>query len=152
MGKKIKIYLDTSVISALFDARNPERQELTENFFEKIEMFDIFVSDIVFAEIDDISNENLKKLMREQIIEFNILQIDEETSKLADEYVKNGAIPSAYSEDALHIAISTLHEIDYLLSWNFRHIVKMKTRKIVNMVNFTLGYPDLRIITPAELL
>jgi len=45
-----------------------------------------------------------------------------------------------------------MNEIDYLLSWNFEHIVKVKTRRIVNMVNISAGYPDLEIITPAELL
>ena len=57
-----------------------------------------------------------------------------------------------YSEDALHIAIATLNKMDYLLSWNFRHIVKIKTRRIINKVNLSLGYSELSIITPAELI
>ncbi|NVM56442.1 MAG: type II toxin-antitoxin system VapC family toxin [Candidatus Helarchaeota archaeon] len=152
MGSKIKIYLDTSVISALFDNRNPERQELTRIFFEKIDIFDVYVSEVVFAEIDNLKDIDLKDKFKDVVIGFKILQIDEESRKLAKHYVKQGAIPSEYSEDALHIAISTLNEIDYLLSWNFRHIVKVKTRRIVNITNLSLGYPDLKIATPAELI
>lgn len=152
MKKIIKIYLDTSVISALYDDRNPERQELTAIFFEKIDDFDVFISEIVLAEIERIKTEDLKKKMRKRAINYKILKINEATRKLASEYIKNNAIPEAYSEDALHIAISTLNNIDYLLSWNFRHIVKEKTRKIINMVNLSQNYPKLKIITPAELL
>lgn len=152
MKKKIKVYLDTSVISALFDEKNPERQVLTRKFFEQMYTFEIYVSEVVFAEIDDTKDINLKDKLKNIATSFNVLSIDEESRKLADKYVQNDAIPKDYSEDALHIAISTLNEIDYLLSWNFRHIVKVKTRRIVNMVNLSSGYPDLKIITPAELI
>jgi len=97
-------------------------------------------------------NAQLKGKLRNTAVSFEILSIDEETRKLANEYVKHGAIPAEYSEGALYIALSTLNAIDYLLSWNFRHIVKVKTRRIVNMVNLSLGYPDLKIATPAELI
>jgi len=152
MRKKIKVYLDTSVISALFDDRNPERQDLTKRFFDKIESFKVYISEVVLAEIDATKDVQVKGKLRNTAVSFEVLSIDEGTRKLANEYVKHSAIPAEYSEDALHIAISTLNEIDYLLSWNFRHIVKVKTRRIVNMVNLSLDYPDLKIATPAELI
>jgi len=152
MKRKVKVYLDTSVISAVFDNRNPERQFLTKTFLERIEMFNAYVSEVVLAEIGDTRDVQLRNKLREKAVSLKILPIDEESRTLADEYVKHKAIPSDYSEDALHIAISTMNEIDYFLSWNFEHIVKVKTRKIVNMVNASAGYPDLEIITPAELL
>jgi len=152
MRKKIRVYLDTSVLSALFDDRNPERQDLTKRFFDEIESFKVYISEVVLAEIDATKDAQLKGKLRNTAVYFEVLSIDEETRKLANEYVKHGAIPAEYSEDALHIAISTLNEIDYFLSWNFRHIVKVKTRRIVNMVNLSFGYPDLKIATPAELI
>ncbi len=152
MHKRIRVYLDTSVISALFDGRNPERQGLTREFFEQMETFDVYISEVVLAEIDDIRDAQLKNKLINAAISFEILPIDEESRRLASEYVTQGAIPADYSEDALHIAISTINAIDYLLSWNFRHIVKVKTRRIVNMVNLSLGYSDLKIVTPAELI
>ncbi len=150
--KKLRVYLDTSVISALFDEKNPERQYLTKKFFERIESFEVHVSEVVLAEIEDTKDLQLKDNLRNTAISFNILPIDEESRKLAGEYVKYDAVPIDYEEDALHIAISTLNEIDYLLSWNFKHIVKVKTRGIVNRVNISFGYPDLKIATPAELI
>ena len=152
MRKKIRVYLDTSVISALFDDRNPERQDLTKRFFDEIESFEVYISEVLLAEIDATKDAQLKDKLRNTAVSFEILSIDEESRRLANEYVKHGAIPAEYSEDALHIAISTLNAIDYLLSWNFRHIVKVKTRRIVNMVNLSLGYLDLKIATPAELI
>jgi len=82
----------------------------------------------------------------------DVLPIDAESREFAEEYIKQGAIPLGYLEDALHIAIATLNEMDYLLSWNFRHIVRVKTRRIVNMVNLMRGYPDIQIVSPAEVL
>jgi predicted nucleic acid-binding protein len=152
MEEKIRIYLDTSVISAYFDERNPERKFLTELFFKQIEMFDAYVSEVVLAEIDDTRDLQLRAKLRDKAISLKVLPIEEESRTLTDEYVKHEAIPSDYPEDALHIAISTMNKIDYLLSWNFEHIVRVKTRRIVNMVNASFGYPDLEIITPAELL
>lgn len=152
MRRRIKVYLDTSVISALFDERNPQRQLLTQTFFENAEAFDVYVSEAVLAEIDDTRDNRLRKKLRETAISFEILPLNEECRALAGEYVRHGAIPSDYPEDALHISIATANGIDYLLNWNFKHIVKVKKRKIVNIVNAALGYPDLEIITPAELL
>lgn len=152
MRGKIKIYLDTSVISALFDEKNPERQFLTQRFFGQIETFDTYVSEVVLAEIDKTKDLPLQKKLRNTAISFKILPIDEESRALADQYVKQRAIPSDYTEDALHISIASVNKMEYLLSWNFEHIVKVKTRKIVNLVNTSLGYPDLEIATPAELI
>lgn len=143
--------MDTSVISALFDERNPSRQFLTQLFFENIKVFDTYVSEVVLAEIDETRDTGLRGKLRETAISFKLLSIDEESRVLADEYIKHGAIPSDYSEDALHISITVVNRIDYLLSWNFEHIVKVKTRRIVNMVKASISYPDLEIVTPAEL-
>jgi len=149
---KIKVYLDTSVISALFDKKNPERQNLTKKFFEQAKRFDVHISEVVLAEIDETRDVVLKGKLRDTATSFEVLPVDEESRRIASEYVAHGAIPIDYPEDALHIAISTINEIDYLLSWNFEHIVKVKTRRIVNTVNLSLGYPDLQIATPAELI
>jgi len=152
MRRKIKVYLDTSVISALFDEMNPQRQFLTQLFFENIGAFDAYISEVVLAEIDETRDTRLRKKLRKTAISFKLLSMDDESKMLADEYVGHGAIPSDYPEDALHISIATVNGIDYLISWNFEHIVKVKTRRIVNMVNASLGYPDLEIVTPGELI
>ena len=67
-------------------------------------------------------------------------------------YILNKAIPSKYSEDALHIASAVLNNMDFLASWNFKHIVKLKTKNIVKMVNTLNKFTNVEIITPAEIL
>ena len=152
MKRKIKVYLDTSVISALFDEKNPQRQFLTQLFFKSVESLDVYISEVVLAEIDDTRDTRLREKLKKTAISFKVLPINQESRILADEYVRQRAMPSDYPEDALHISIATVNSLNYLLSWNFEHIVKVKTRKIVNMINDSLGYPDLEIITPAELI
>ena len=152
MRKRIKVYMDTSVISALFDDRNQQRQVLTQRFFEDVDTFDAYVSELVLAEIDGTRDVGLRSKLREIATRFKLLPIDEKDRTIAREYVRHGAIPPDYSEDALHISMASANGMDYLLSRNFEHIVKLKTRRIVSMVNASLGYPDLAIATPAELL
>ncbi|MBN2152456.1 MAG: type II toxin-antitoxin system VapC family toxin [Candidatus Lokiarchaeota archaeon] len=151
MARKIKIYLDTSVISAKFDDRNPDRKELTENFFVIIDQYDPYISRITIAEIENTPDEALKSKMQDCVKGFNVLEISEATENLARQYVKGGAIPKKYQEDAYHIAFAVINEVDYLLSWNFKHVVKQKTRAIANMVNTINRYRNIDIITPAEL-
>jgi predicted nucleic acid-binding protein len=148
----MKIYLDTSVISALFDDRNPERKALTEEFFSRIGIYSTYISELTLAEIERTPDKTLKSKMSGTIKGFSILEINESVEELANEYVKYGAIPESYSEDAYHIAVAVLNEMDYLLSWNFRHIVRKRTRDIVRMVNTLRDLKQVEIITPGELL
>ena len=148
----MKIYLDTSVISALFDDRNPERKALTQEFFSQLIVYSLFISELTIAEIERTPDHKLRQKMREVIEDFSVLEITESTAELAEEYVKYGAVPASYPEDAFHIAVSVLNEMDYVLSWNFRHIVRRKTRDIVRMINTMRNLKNIEIITPAELL
>lgn len=107
---------------------------------------------MVLAEIYNTKNVHLKKLLTEKAYSFKILPVNLKSANLSDEYLRNKIVPAGYAEDALHIAIASINKIDYLLSWNFEHLVKMKTRDIVNKVNISRHYPQLQIITPAELL
>jgi len=148
----MKIYLDTSVISALFDERNPERKALTEEFFSKIAIYTTYISELTIAEIERTPDQSLRDKMRQEIKKLSILEVNEAAEELAAEYIKYGAVPGSYFEDAYHISVAVLNEMDYLLSWNFRHIVREKTRDIVRMVNTLRNLKHVEIITPGELL
>ena len=152
MVEKLKIYLDTSVISALFDERNPERRALTELFFKDLDKYDIYISEIVVTEIEKTPDKILKDKMAEFSSRFSIIDVMDEVERLADEYISQQAIPGQYPEDAYHIALAVLNQMDYLLSWNFKHVVRRKTRDIVRMVNTLHGVRQIEIMTPAELL
>ena len=149
---KPKIYLDTSVISAYWDNRQPARMDLTRDFWQKINEFEVFISKIVVAEInkwDDPEKKRLITLARN----FEILSVENKrVIHLAEKYIKEKLIPPSQNLDATHIAVAAVNNIDTLLSWNFRHIVRKKVRLGVNYINNLLGYNSIEIITPAELI
>jgi predicted nucleic acid-binding protein len=147
----MKVYLDTSVISALFDARNPERQALTEAFFRQSADFEIFSSEITLAEIERTHDIVLREKMKAVLMRFPIFDVDDRTESLASEYVLHDAVPANYRGDALHIAAAVINDMDCLLSWNFDHLVKRKTKDIVKMVNTLNKLGQIEIMTPAEL-
>ena len=148
----MKIYLDTSVISALFDDRNPERKVLTEEFFSEIRIYDTYIFELTIAEIERTPDQTLRDKMKQAVKGFSILEINESVEELAKEYIKYGAVPESYLEDAYHIAVAVLNEMDYLLSWNFRHIVRRRTKDVVRMVNTLRKQKQIEIIAPGELL
>lgn len=152
MKKRIKVYLDTSVISALFDYRNPERQSLTEQFFNEIMNYNVYLSVITLAEVDRTPDEQLRDKMEEMLMGHSVLSLSDDVNSLAEEYIKNKTVTENHKEDAFHIAVAVLNEMDYLLSWNFKHLVREKTRGVVNMVNTMNNLKKIEIITPAEIL
>ncbi len=90
--------------------------------------------------------------MKEVASQLPTIPLTDDVEWLANEYVRYGAIPKGYPEDASHIAIATLYEVDCLVSWNFKHIVRRKTKNIVRMVNTIHGLREIEILTPAELM
>ena len=123
MKRKLSVYLDTSVISALFDDQNPQRKDLTKEFFDKKDNFNLVVSDTVLLEIEKIENPQLHDQMILFVSPFKSFSITPDIEELSLEYVRNGAISQNHLEDAYHIPIATINKMDCLISWNFRHIV-----------------------------
>ena len=145
-----KVYLDTSVISALFDKRTPERMEMTKNAWEQIKNYEVFISDAVVEELQ-MADASLIEKFNNVIANFNILLATDEAQALAKTYVEQEVFPAKYFDDALHVAICSVNEIGLLLSWNFRHLVKVKTRRMVSAINIMKDYPPVEIIAPPEL-
>ena len=81
-----------------------------------------------------------------------LLEINIEAEELAERYVKEGIIPPRYRSDALHIAMAVINGIGAIISWNFEHIVKLKTRIMVNGINRLLGYHEIEICSPEEVV
>ena len=149
--KKTKLYLDTSVPSFLFADDSPEKREVTIQFWDtlKLGLYDIFISDILLTEISRSeipSPQELEDKLSEIVLE--IVSVNEDVFSLAQKYVDEGIIPQTYQDDALHIALATYNEADALISWNFKHMVKLKTIRGVNGINRMLGLKELEILTP----
>ncbi len=112
-----------------------------------------YISDVVLTEIRKAPKGRDQSLMR--IVEgypFTILDITEGVLALAEKYIREGIIPRRYENDALHIAVAVVHGMDSLISWNFRHIVKPETRRKVNAVNRLLGYGEIDLSSPEEVV
>jgi hypothetical protein len=71
---------------------------------------------------------------------------------LANEYVAARVIPVSSRGDARHVAIATLAGSDALVSWNFRHLVNLRRKRLVHSVNIRLGYPLIELVSPEEVL
>ena len=150
--KKEKVYLDTSVISAYYDNRVQERQEATKRFWHDIlPGYGAYISHITVEEIDNTKNKKLRKKFKKLISGFTLLKINEKIKHLAQSYVEKEIFPEKYIEDALHVAVASHYGITYLVSWNFKHLVKVKTRKLVNSVNILEGFNEIEIVSPQEL-
>jgi predicted nucleic acid-binding protein len=139
------------VPSFLFADDSPEKLEVTIQFWYilKMGLYDIVISDILLTEISRSeipSAQELEDKLSEIVIE--IVSVSEDIFSLAQKYIDEGIIPQKYQDDALHIALATYNEADALISWNFKHMVKLKTIRGVNGINRMLGFKELEILTP----
>ncbi len=156
----ISIYLDTSVINFLFADDAPEKKEITVDLFDNYiakDIYDVFISQFVFQEIEQTNDEAKKKKLFYVIEKYPLqpLIIDDivTVDALADAYIEHGIIPAKKRLDALHVACSVIYRIDYLISWNYKHLANVNKEKRIISFNFTQNYiHPLRIITPLELL
>lgn len=157
---KTQIYLDTSTINFLFADDAPEKRDITIDFFEssiRTEIYETFVSEFVLAEIY-LTTDNEKKLKLLNVIDsypVSVLKIlnKEEVRTLAEAYIYNKIIPEKKLFDALHIATCTIYQINFLVSWNFRHLANIRKEQQVRIVNISNNYfHDLRIISPTQLM
>jgi predicted nucleic acid-binding protein len=148
--KNNKVYLDTSVISALFDTRTPERMFQTETAWRQVTKYSVYLSEIVIEELEK-NPEPLRSKMLDAIKGFIVLPVTETAQALADIYVKQGIFPEKYYDDALHVAIASANHIGIILSWNFTHLVKLKTRRMVVLINTMEDFLPVEIISPPEL-
>jgi hypothetical protein len=146
-----RVYIDTSVIGGCFDK---EFEEWSNRLFEDFKSGKkiAVISDIT---LDELSDSPQKVQDNFNTIPENYLEIiisDSESRKLADLYLKEGAVSKKFYEDALHIAISTINQVNVLSSWNFKHIVNLDRIRLYNAVNLKNGFSFLEIRTPREIL
>lgn len=149
----MRIYIDTSVINGLY-AQDVEIKTATLEFFKNACMFNynLYASEVTIDEIEHTPQESKKLLLKNTIDEYQIelLSVTEEAKHLAKCYIDAKIIPQKYFPDALHIAVATTYNIPVLLSWNFEHMVKVKTKLAVIGINRQQGYPIIEISSPME--
>lgn len=155
--KKRRIYLDTTVVSFYYAKDAPEKAIITREFFDKVlpgAKYEIFLSEVTIRELANTKELELcdKFLKLVQGLSVEVVTLTSEISQLAKQFVEEGYIPIKYREDALHLAFALVYNADYLMSWNFKHIVKMQTRESVKMMALRGGFKPFEIITPEEVV
>ena len=147
---KLRLYLDTSVITAHFDARRPERQAETQTFWRQLPQFEVSISDLTAVELQETADARLRKEMEEIVRPFSVIHLNAEMHELARYYLEQGIFPLAVLNDALHVACAVVSRQDVLVSWNFRHLVNRRRRTMINEANAMRRYPTIEIVAPPE--
>jgi predicted nucleic acid-binding protein len=148
---KQRIYIDTSVIGGCFDQ---EFEEWSNRLFDDFKAGKIIavVSDITLDELSDAPKrvQDIFASIPDDSLE--IVTSDAGSRDLAEQYIIEKAVSGKFYEDAMHIAIATIKQVNVLASWNFKHIVNLERIRMYNSVNLKNGYWILEIRTPREIL
>jgi hypothetical protein len=147
---KYRIYIDTSVVGGYFDI---EFEIATKEFFSWFENNDVVfvISDLLDLELINAPEKVRNSLDRYNIEKFERINLDQVSITLADEYINKKVVGITSLEDCRHIAMATIAKVDFVVSWNFKHIVNMKKIIGYNSVNLLMGYSPVDILTPIEL-
>lgn len=153
---KRKIYLETSVISYL--TAKPSKtiigaahQQITAAWWDKRSEYQLFVSESVLKECA--AGNPVAASKRLEIVEkLPLLLITEESFQIAQSLLERQIIPVKAAEDGLHIAIATVHQVDYLLTWSCKHIANPEIQRNISAYLDEIGLFLPFICTPEELL
>lgn len=153
---KGRVYVETTIISYLSarlsrDLVVAAHQQLTEEWWGQRMSFDLYTSQVVTREAAAGDREMAQRRLA-FVAEIPLLEINEQALELATQLMQRGMIPARAAEDASHIAIATVHGMDYLLTWNCKHIANARMQKTVAEICRTAGYEPPTICTPEELM
>ena len=157
MSDKSTVYIETTIVSYLTawlsrDLIRAAHQQITQEWWNnRREDFELFVSEFVINEAGAGDTEAAEKRL-EVVQEIALLDVNLEVEDLAKKLIADKALPPKAATDALHIAVATVHGIDFLLSWNCKHIANAEMQGAIEKVCETSGYKCPKICTPEELL
>lgn len=144
-----RVYIDTSVVGGCHDTEfAPWSIGLMRDF--RLGNFKPVVSEVLDAEIRDAPakvRETYAELLK---LDHDLVELNAEAEQLAAAYLERGILTPNYFDDALHIALATVAEVDVLVSWNFRHIVHFDKIRRFNAINLERGHKLINIYSPRE--
>lgn len=150
----MKLYLETTMFNYFFDVEREGHVD-TVQLFEKIRAgeFEAYTSLYTISELEDAQEPRRSKMLA-LIDEYNIkvLPITDESDQLADLYILEKVIPLKFRLDGAQIAISSIYGLDYVLSYNYQHINRAKTKLLTDRINNQNGYNSVLICTAKEVL
>ena len=152
---KPKVYIETTIVSYLVAWRNPDlvmaaNQEITKEWWDTRDRYDLFISDFVIIEASSGDPDAAGKRMN-ALKKIPVIEVTEEVELFAEKLVKKIPLPKKARIDALHIAIATVSGMDYLITWNCKHIANATLRTRIEDISRESGYEPPIICTPQEL-
>jgi hypothetical protein len=148
--KKLRIYLDTSVIGGCFDEEFSEASNKLMSMI-RLGIYVGLISNVTLEELEGAPEEVRNVIGNFDSEQLQRLQQTQAVRSLGDAYIEDHVVPLKYEDDALHVA-ATVHDADMIVSWNFRHLVNFQRIKAFNAVNLKQGYGMIEIRTPKELI
>jgi predicted nucleic acid-binding protein len=155
MNRKLKIYLDTSVVSHLEALDSPEKMKDTLKLWRLIKngYYVAVLSNLTLQELQKCAQPKKQHMLDFlKDIKYTLITVDEEAVSIAEKFVDFGVLKKKSLNDCRHIAAAIVSGCDVILSWNFRHIVNHKTIAGAKAVTTLQGYKDLLIYTPSILI
>lgn len=154
---KPKVYLETSIVSYL--TSRPSRdlivaanQQITQEWWQqRRSAFNLYVSELVIQETSAGDTTAAQQRLR-ALKDIPLVELSPEAVSFAEKLIKEGPVPQKAVEDALHIAVATLNGMDYMLTWNFKHLANATLRHKVEDICRQVGYEPPIICTPPELM
>jgi len=151
------IYLETTIVS--YYTSKPSRdiivlahQEITRQWWLKtIGRYNVLISEVVIEEASSGDPEAIKKRL-EELKDFPHLELNDKVEEMAQVYMERLEIPEKSLRDAAHLAIASVHNIDYLVTWNCTHLANGEVIKKLIKINESLGIHTPIICTPEELM
>lgn len=147
---RMRVFVDTSVVGGCFDEKfAADSRRVLE--LARSGRLTVIVSEIILAELGPAPQpvRDLMDALPRSLVEVQL--ITDDVVILRDAYLAQGILTRRWIEDATHVATATVARADALVSWNFKHIVRLDRIKGFNQVNLANGYGILTILSPAEL-
>lgn len=149
--RKLRLYFATSVFGGIFDTKF---QQETEMLFEMVRNDEIIC---VYSDLCEFELENAPDKVKEHFLtlqkdQTEFVEITEQINQLAEEYIAEKVVGETSMNDCRHIACATINKVDYLVSWNFKHIVNIFRIRGYNAVNIKNGYMQLDVRSPWEII
>jgi hypothetical protein len=147
--KPLRIYIDTSVLGGCFDVEFAEWSNGLIGDFRAGRLVPV-LSDVTAAEVAD-APPLVRELHQEMLVLAGlVLAITPQVLDLVTAYEARKILSPKYAADMRHIALATVTAVDSLVSWNFKHIVRLEKIRLFNAVNVESGYQSLNILSPRE--
>lgn len=146
------IYIETSIVGAYLDNGDPLRRDLTIRWWEhEMDYYRATTSLLVLREIE-MFTEPHKSAGLKLIETFPAAKISDEAAILAESYLSRGIFQRKFLGDAMHVAIASINRIDYLVTWDFGHLLNIRRQARIRAFNKASGFHTPTIITPEFLV